>query len=54
MTAAKEVSVDAAIASVLSELDNIYLLKEEQRTALKACHYGKDVFALLRTGKSNE
>ena len=32
----EEVSIDAVIASVISELENISSLKEEQRTALTA------------------
>ncbi len=56
MAAAKEVSLHAAIAAVLSELDNTSSLKEEQRMALKALLDGKDVFVLLPTGfvKSNK
>lgn len=34
---------------VLSELDGVCKLKEEQRAALKASLGGKDVFALLLT-----
>ncbi len=51
MAATDVVSVDAAIASVLSELESISSLKEEQRT-LKAFLEGKDVFALLSAGFS--
>ena len=47
MAAPKKVSVDAAIASIISELESISSLKEEQRTALKAFLNGKDVFVLL-------
>ena len=47
--ATEEVSV-TAIASVISELESISSLKEEQRTALKAFLDEKDVFALLPTG----
>ncbi len=36
MAAAQEVSMDAAIAAVLLELDKIFSFKEEQRKALKA------------------
>lgn len=36
MAASEEVSTDAAIAAVVSELDKISSLKVEQRTALKA------------------
>lgn len=35
MVAAKEVSVDVVSAAVLSEPDNIFTLKDEQRMALK-------------------
>lgn len=42
MVAPKEVRVDAAIASVMSELESIYSLNE-QRTALKVFHIGIDV-----------
>ena len=47
MAAPKEVSVDAAIVSVISELESFSALKEEQRTARKAFLDGKDDFALL-------
>ena len=43
-------SQDAAIASVVSDLENISSLKEEQTTALKAFLNKKDVFAVLPTG----
>lgn len=36
MAAHKEVSIDVAIASVISKLPSIYYLEEEQRKALKA------------------
>lgn len=36
MAAAEEVSMNAAIATVLSEVNNISSLKEEQRARLKA------------------
>ncbi len=45
MALPEQVSVDVAIASVLSELEGISLLKPEQRTTLD----GKDVFTLLLT-----
>lgn len=38
--------MDAAVAAVLSELDAIFRLKEDQRAARKACLDGKDVFSL--------
>ncbi len=44
------VGVDAAIASVLSELQSISLLEEEQWTTLKAFLDGTDVFNLLPAG----
>ncbi len=47
MAAAKEVSMDVALAAVLSELNNISSLREEQRKALKAFLGGKNVFAFL-------
>lgn len=49
MAAAKEISIDAAVAAVLSELDEISALKEGQRMALRAFSV-KDVSALLLTG----
>lgn len=54
MAAPKEVSVDPAITSVISELKNISSLKEEQRTALKAFFDGKDVFALSRLASARD
>lgn len=46
--AAKEVSMDTAITAVLLELDDIYSLKEEQRTAQTTFLEGKEnVFVLL-------
>lgn len=45
MAAARDFSVDAAIAVVLSELDIISSLQEERRTALKAVFVDeKDIF----------
>ena len=49
---ADETSVSVAIEQVLSELQSISSLKEEQNTALEAFLRGKDVFALLPTGFS--
>ena len=43
-------SIDTAITKVISQLENISALKDEQRTALEAFLSGKDVFALLPTG----
>ncbi len=54
MAAADMTSINAAISSAVSQLENISSLKGEQRTTLKAFLDGKDVFALLPTdfGKS--
>ena len=49
MAAPEEVTVDAVIASVTSELESISSLKEEQRMTLKASLEGEDVFARLPT-----
>lgn len=49
MTATKEISGDAGMAAVLSEVDGVFTLKEEQRATLKAFLGGKDIFALLHT-----
>ena len=43
-------TIDAAITLVISQLDNISSLKEEQSLALKAFLRGKAVFGLLPTG----
>ena len=43
----KRLALDAAVASIISELESISSLKEEQRMALKAFLEGKYVFALL-------
>lgn len=48
--ATKEISVDTAVAVVLSELDGIFALKDEQRTAQKAFLGGEGVFSLRLTG----
>ena len=48
--AASTDEMSVAIAQVLSELESIPSLKEEQKTALEAFLGGKDVFALLLTG----
>ncbi|MGL5156719.1 MAG: hypothetical protein ACRC9H_17650 [Aeromonas veronii] len=51
MTAAGEVRcLDSAITSVIKEIDSALILKDEQRTAIKAFVDGKDVFAVLPTG----
>lgn len=46
---AKEASVDAAVVALLSGLEGIVALKEEQMTALKAFLIEKDVLATLLT-----
>lgn len=42
LAAAKEISTNAAPAAVLPELDGIFALREEQRTALEAFLGGKN------------
>ncbi len=49
MAATDEFSVDPAIASVLSELESILSLQEEQRMTLKVFLGGKNVFAFFLT-----
>ena len=49
MATLKEVSVDTAIPSTMSELESTSSLNEERRTVLKAFLDGKDVLALLPT-----
>lgn len=49
----EEIGVDAVTASVVSKLESISSLKEEQRMALKAFLDGKCVFALLPSGFSS-
>ena len=39
-----------AIKSVLEDIDSAFILKEEQRNAIKAFVNRKDVFAVLPTG----
>lgn len=46
LTAVEEISADAAVAALWSELGGIITLKEDQRRALKALTRRKDVFAL--------
>lgn len=43
----QEISVDVAVAAVLSPLDGIFALKEQPRMNLKAFLYWKVVFAAL-------
>ena len=51
MTAAGELRcLDSAITSVIKEIDSAFILKDEQRTAIKAFVDRKDVFAVLPTG----
>lgn len=50
LVAAKEISVDAAVAAVSTKFDGLFTLKEAQRMALKAFLSEKDVFALLPNG----
>ena len=50
MAAPEEVSVDTVIASVISEVESISSLTDEQRAALMDFIHGKDVFTLLLTG----
>lgn len=44
MAAVQEISMYAAVAAVLSEVDDALTCKEEQRTALKQFLSGKNVF----------
>jgi len=37
-------SLDAAMASLMSELENMLLLKKQQKTSLKDFRNGKDVY----------
>lgn len=48
--AARNISADAGVAAVLSEMDGFFTLKEEKRTTLKLLLHGKDVFASFLTG----
>lgn len=50
MTVPKEVSIDAGLASLTSELESISSSKKERRIPLKAFFDGKDIFAFLPTG----
>jgi len=51
LTAAGELRcIDSTIASVVKEIDSPFILKDEQRTAIKAFVDWKDVFAVLPTG----
>lgn len=53
LAAAKAITVDAAIVAVHSELDGIFALREEQRSALGTFLDANNVFALLLTGSGN-
>lgn len=44
LASAKEISINTAVAAVLSQLDDIFTLKRDQRATLKASLTGKDVF----------
>lgn len=46
MVAPKEVSVDAAVTSVISELERISSLKEEQRMTMKAFLNENDYYVI--------
>lgn len=50
LTASKENSMDAYVAALSPDLDGIFTLKKEQRTAFKAFLSEREVFALLWTG----
>ena len=50
MAADTTLPFDAALESVLSNLERKFTLKKEQRLALKDLIAKKDVFALLSTG----
>ena len=50
MTAAGELRcIDSAIVSVVEEIDIALILKDEQRTAIKAFVDRKDIFGVLPT-----
>lgn len=46
----KGISLDAAVVVLLSELDCIFSVKEEQRKVLTGFSGGKDIFALFLIG----
>lgn len=50
LAVAKNISMDAALRAVLSELIGPFTLKEEQRAVLKGFLSVKDYFTLLSTG----
>lgn len=49
IASAKDVGIESAVASVISELKSISSLEEEQRTTLKAFTDGETDFASLLT-----
>lgn len=53
MTAAKDITVDAAAVVVLTQVHGISTWEEEQRTAPKASLCDTDVFTLLLTSFGN-
>lgn len=49
LATANEISIDAAVAVVLSQVDGTFTLNEEQRRVLKGFLGGENIFALLPT-----
>lgn len=47
---AEEISVDATVAAVVLDLDDIFTFTMEQGKALRALLAGQHVFALVSTG----
>lgn len=47
--AAKDISVNAAMVAVLSELDGVLILKKTIKTALRAFAFGKHYETFLRS-----
>lgn len=45
---AEEISVDATVAAVLSDLDGIFTFKKEQGKALRALLAGQHVFGFIQ------
>lgn len=52
LATAMKTGIDAAVAAFLSELDGIFTIKEETKTAKEAFLNGKCVFTLLLPGFS--
>lgn len=50
LAAANEISMNAALEAVLSELDDIFALKDRERRALEAFLGGKEVLDVSLTG----